>query len=183
MDKVQKNKMIRIMAECLVVFILGIILFTKILIHGVVPSGSMEPTLNVGDRCFINGLAYAKREPERGDIVIFKSDEMGGELLIKRIIGLPCDSISFQDGYIYLNGELVYEEYLPEDTETNSFRDFQVPEGCYFVMGDNREDSYDSRFWDNPYVEKEDIKGKMICSISLSKFANSAKSLIAEIKF
>lgn len=172
----QKN-----LLECAIIFVLAIIFFSTVIKNGVVPSGSMEPTLNIGDIAVVNGLAYIQKDPQRGDIVIFKTDEIPDDTLIKRVIGLPGDSLMFIDGYLYINGELIYEEYLPEDMETNSFKDFEVPDGCYFVMGDNRTNSYDSRSWNNPYITKDDIGGKMICDIPVSKLKASVKSLIANI--
>lgn len=156
-----------------------VIVFKMILMPGRIPSGSMEPTLNVGDIAIANGLAYINKEPQRGDIIVFRTEESGSETLIKRIIGIPGDCINFVDGYVYINGELVYEEYLPEDTETNSYKDFEVPDGCYFVMGDNRDNSYDSRGWANPYVTKEDIKGKMIFDIPVSRLIKTVKSFFS----
>lgn len=149
-----------------IVFVVSYQIFTKVVLVGVIPSGSMIPTLEVGDIVVANGLAYKLKEPQRGDIIIF---DMNGVTLIKRVIGVPGDSLMFVDGYLYLNGELVSEEYLPENIETNSFKDFEdIPDECYFVMGDNREHSYDSRFWDEPYVKADAIRGKMICDISLN---------------
>lgn len=113
-----------------------------------------------------------KNDPQRGDIVIFRTDEIPDEMLIKRVIGLPGDSLMFIDGSLYINGELLYEDYLAEGMQTNSFRDFEIPEGCYFVMGDNRTNSYDSRSWRNPYIMKADIKGKMILKLPFSKVKN-----------
>ena len=163
----------------IVVVIASEIFFTKVLIWGSVPSSSMAPTLNVGDVVFCNGLAYVKHEPQRGDIIVFTSRLKGyeGETITKRIIGLPGDDLMFIDGYIYLNGELVYEEYISPEIETNSFADFIVPEGCYFVMGDNRENSYDSREWDDPYVRKEDIRGKVMVNIPIEKLKNTVKTM------
>ena len=149
-----------------IVFVVSYQIFTKVVLVGVIPSGSMIPTLEVGDIVVANGLAYKLKEPQRGDIIIF---DMNGVTLIKRVIGVPGDSLMFVDGYLYLNGELVSEEYLPENIETNSFKDFEdIPDECYFVMGDNREHSYDSRFWDEPYVKADAIRGKMSCDISLN---------------
>lgn len=169
----------RNLIETGVIIIVAYIIFSMILIPGKIPSGSMEPTLNVGDIAVANGLAYLTKDPQRGDIVIFKADATGEDVLIKRVIGMPGDSLMFVDGYLYINGELVYEEYLPEDMETNSFKDFEVPEGCYFVMGDNRTSSYDSRSWENPYISKENIKGKMITDIPVSRLIKAIRSLFA----
>lgn len=118
-----------------IVFVVSYQIFTKVALVGVIPSGSMIPTLEVGDIVVANGLAYKLKEPQRGDIIIF---DMNGVTLIKRVMGVPGDSLMFVDGYLYLNGELVSEEYLPENIETNSFKDFEdIPDECYFVMGDN----------------------------------------------
>ena len=152
------------------VIILSNLFFKFVLVPGYVPSESMQPTLEISDWGFANGLAYVVHEPQRGDIIVFNSKELN-EVLVKRVIGLPGDTVSFYDGYVYINDGLVYEEYIGEDVETNSpTRDFIVPEGCYFVMGDNRTASYDSRFWSNPYVAKSDIIGKyMIKIINIKK--------------
>ena len=155
----------RFLLELMVVAIVFLLVFRFVLIPGSVVSSSMEPTLMTGDWGFVNGLAYVFNEPKRGDIISFYSREKN-EIMTKRVIGLPGDTVSFYDGYVYINYGLVYEEYLGEDVETNSvITDFIVPEGCYFVLGDNREGSYDSRFWADPYVRKGDIKGKWLTTI------------------
>ena len=138
--------------------------FKFILTPGLVPSGSMEPTLMTGDRILVNRLSYIVNEPQRGDVVAFYSEEYG-EVMIKRIIGLPGDNISFTNGYVYINDALVYEEYIDESIESNCADEFNVPDGCYFVMGDNRENSVDSRFFANPYISKESILGKFFCRL------------------
>ena len=156
--------------EVIVVAIISMLMFKFVLIPGIVPSSSMEPTLKVGDWGFANGLAYMFHEPERGDIVIVDSKELN-EIIVKRVIGLPGDTVSFYDGYVYINDGLVYEDYIGADVETNSaVSDFIVPDGCYFILGDNRADSYDSRYWNNPYVTKSEIKGKYLVALfNLSK--------------
>jgi signal peptidase I len=102
-------------------------------------------------------------EPERGDIVIFKFPDDESQKFIKRIIGLPGEKVVIEDGKIYINdSEVPLEEtYLKEEwvVGTGPY-EFNVPEGCYFVMGDNRNDSNDARFWDNTYVTAEEIIGK-----------------------
>ncbi len=155
----------RALIELAVVALVSFVMFKAVLVPGYVPSSSMEPTLMTGDWGFANGLAYVFHEPQRGDIVVFKSAELN-EILIKRIVGLPGDTVSFYDGYVYINDGLVYEEYIGKDVETNSnVQDFIVPDGCYFVLGDNRENSFDSRYWDNPYVAKKSIIGKYMFTI------------------
>ncbi len=143
------------------VLIIALVFSHTVLIHGFIPSGSMEPTLMTGDTVLVNGLAYTFHDPERGDIISFKSKETG-KTFIKRIIGIAGDEISFHDGYVYINGSPMYEPYIPEEVETNCVKVFAVPEDSYFVLGDNRELSYDSRYWLNPYVKRADIIGKYL---------------------
>ena len=153
----------------MIVVLIALILFTTVCAPGRIPSSSMEPTLNIGDIAITNNLAYMSKSPQRGDIVTLKSDATGNKTLIKRIVGLPGDSMMFIEGQIYINGERILEDYLPTGTETESFKDFEVPAGHYFVMGDNRSNSYDSRHWSNPYAPEESIHGKMYAVIPLSR--------------
>jgi signal peptidase I len=116
-----------------------------------IPSKSMVPTLEVGDRVFVNKFIYRFDPPERHDIIVFKSvegsTEGGQEDLIKRVVGLPGDEISVQDGALFVNGERQEEPYVNKQSpDTSSFGPAVVPEGKVFVMGDNRADSRDSRF-------------------------------------
>ena len=152
----------------IIVVLIALILFTTVFAPGRIPSGSMEPTLNIGDIAITNNLAYISKAPQRGDIVTLQSDATGNKTLIKRIVGLPGDSMMFIEGQIYINGKRILEDYLPAGIETESFKDFEVPAGHYFVMGDNRSNSYDSRHWINPYVPAESIHGKMYAVIPLS---------------
>ncbi len=168
------NERQKTVVECIITAIVVFFFFRTVILWGVVPSESMQPTLDVSDIVIANGLAYINDAPQRGDIVIFAGTEgdIKGEILIKRIIGLPGDSLMFVEGSVYINGQLYREEYLYEDMKTYSFKDYEIPEGCYFVLGDNRIDSYDSRYWNNPYITKDDIKGKMIMRIPVSSNLN-----------
>ncbi len=118
-----------------------------------VGSQSMVPTLEVWDRVLINKLAYDLEEPSRGDIVLFDSPEGGEEPLIKRVVALPGDSVELRRGHLFVNGERVSEPYLERKTcarglpKTCSFGPKTVPHGHVFVMGDNRTNSFDSRFF------------------------------------
>lgn len=128
-----------------------------------IPTKSMVPTLEVGDRLFVNKFIYRFHEPERGDIVVFKSvdgtTEGGQDDLIKRIVGLPGDRISVQDGILFINGVRQEEPYVNrQPPDSSSFGPVTVPEGGVFVMGDNRAGSIDSRFF-GP-VPYENIEGK-----------------------
>ena len=116
-------------------------------------SESMVPTLQVWDRLLINKLAYDLEGPERGDIVLFRDPEGGEEPLIKRVVGVPGDEITVREGTLFLNGEPQKEPYVVKRAcvrgapRTCSFDPVTVPKGHVFVMGDNRANSYDSRFF------------------------------------
>jgi signal peptidase I len=142
-----------------------IALFLKnfVIINATVPSGSMENTIMPGDDLFGLRIAYLFSEPERGDIIIFKYPDDESQKFIKRIIGLPGDEVVIEDGKIYINGseEPLDESYLKEEWVRNTGPyDFVVPEGCYLVMGDNRNDSWDARYWTNTYVTEDELIGK-----------------------
>jgi signal peptidase I len=134
-----------------------------VIINATVPTGSMENTIMPGDDLFGLRIAYLFSEPERGDIVIFKYPDDESQKFIKRIIGLPGDEVVIEDGKIYINGseEPLEEPYLKDEWVRNTGPyDFVVPDGCYFVMGDNRNDSWDARYWDNTYVTEDELIGK-----------------------
>lgn len=130
-----------------------------------IPSVSMVPTLEVGDRVLVNKFIYRFKEPERRDIVIFDAVANGKpETLIKRVVGLPGDRISLRDGILYLNGERQKEPYIVNKPcvrslpKTCSFGPVTVPKDHIFVMGDNRANSEDSRFI-GP-VPRQSVKGE-----------------------
>jgi signal peptidase I len=118
-----------------------------------IPSESMEPTLEVGDRVLVNKQAYEGplgHDIRRGDLIVFKKPEGGQdgvEDLIKRVIGLPGETVTVRDNVVYIDGKPLDEPYLPDDAYTDPFAGERVPEGHVFVMGDNRGDSRDSRFF------------------------------------
>ena len=129
-----------------------------------IPSGSMEPTLQIGDRILVNKLSYHFHGVDRGNIVVFSrppTENCGGPEvndLVKRVIGLPGDVISLSGGYVYIDGKKLDESWLPASEQgitvagpagntSNLARPYRVPNDNYFVMGDNRTDSCDSRYW------------------------------------
>lgn len=138
-----------------------VFLDTKVVVNSEVPSASMEETIMTGDHIFGNRMAYRDSDPERFDIVIFRMPDDKSLLYIKRIIGLPGETVSIVDGKVYIDGaeEPLEDDFIKEPME-GTFGTFQVPENCYFMLGDNRNNSLDSRYWNNPYVEREDILGK-----------------------
>ncbi len=147
-------------------FAVALLLKRFVIINANVPTGSMENTIIPGDNVLGFRLSYLFDEPERGEVIIFKFPDDESELFIKRVIGCPGDSVRIEDGKIYINDDPVPldEPYLKEAwTEGNGLYTFSVPENSYFVMGDNRNWSLDSRYWVNPYVTDDEILGKAIC--------------------
>jgi signal peptidase I len=123
-----------------------------------VESVSMQPTLYAGDFVIVNKLAYQfSPVPRRGDVIVFKyPPDPETTPYIKRVIGLPGDQIHIADGKVYINGQLMFEPYLKVVTKLGG--DWTVPEGQLFVMGDNRNNSSDSRKWG--FVPLENIIGR-----------------------
>ena len=135
-----------------------------------IPSGSMEQTIMTGDRIIAFRLSYIFGEPQRHDIVILPDpDNLRGDLYIKRIIGMPGETIFIVDGNVYIVpegqsvGEPLEEPFLdPYDPPRCNFGPITIPENSFFVMGDNRNNSQDSRHWDNQFVCEDSILGRAI---------------------
>jgi signal peptidase I len=138
-----------------------------------IPSASMEPTLEKGDRVLVNKLSYDLHDVNRGDVVVFElpEDKIGPDGikdLIKRVVGLPGDTIETRDGVVYVNDRRLEEPYLADGTRTgdptngnNPAIDRQVvPDGTVFVMGDNRSNSHDSRYADRGPIPIDSIVGR-----------------------
>ena len=138
----------------LFILVFVFILSRFVLFNGYIPSASMENTLMTKDR-FI-GLRLDKNY-KRGDIVVFRFDEK--KYYIKRIIGVGGDLIEIKRDCVYVNGKKLDEPYLKESMDSREGV-YIVPEDSYFFLGDNRNDSLDSRYWQNPYRTKEDIVAK-----------------------
>ena len=148
----------------LVALVVALVLRTFVVQTFYIPSGSMEPTLQVGDRILVNKLSYHLHSVHRGDIIVFArppAENCGGpqvDDLVKRVIGLPGDVISVSRGYVDINGKRLDETWLPASRQGitgqgpagNAFNlasPYKVKANNYFVMGDNRMDSCDSRYW------------------------------------
>lgn len=122
---------------------------------------SMRPTLQNQERLVVNKFIYNLHDPERGDILVFQYPKDPSRDFIKRVIAIPGDTIEIKDGHIYVNGELKNEPYILSTTR-GDYPLATVPEGHIFVMGDNRNNSEDSRFADVGMVPFDLIKGKAI---------------------
>ena len=141
---------------------LAFVLDKFIIVNAKIPSASMEPTIMTGDRLIGNRLAYLKSEPQRGDVIIFLFPDNEKEYFIKRVIGLPGETVTINAGKVFINDsdEPLDESKYIVDTPLGDFGPYVVPEGAYFTMGDNRNNSMDSRFWNQPYVFSDKILGK-----------------------
>ncbi|MEQ9550109.1 MAG: signal peptidase I [Coleofasciculus sp. G3-WIS-01] len=129
-----------------------------------IPSGSMEPTLQINDRLIIDKISYNFRQPQRGDIVVFSptdalKQQNFKDAFIKRVIGLPGETVEVKGGRVYVNGQVLREQYIEEEPEY-SYGPVTVPEDNYLVLGDNRNNSYDSHYWG--FVPRKNIIGRAI---------------------
>ena len=131
--------------------LIAFILNTSLIANCRVPSGSMEPTIMTGDRIIGSRLAYGFSDPQRGEIIIFDYPDDESVQYVKRIIGLPGEEIRISGGNVYIDGssDPLDEPYIMEAMAAAPDAVYVVPEDCYFVLGDNRNHSNDSRFWEN----------------------------------
>lgn len=160
----------------IIVVIVVTLVNNVILINAKIPSESMEKTIMAGDRIFGFRLSYGLnmdlfgnkisrkwKDPERFDIIIFRYPDDESQLFIKRLIGLPGETVEIKDGKVYINGseEPLDDSFVPE-TPLGNFGPYEVPEDCYFMLGDNRQNSKDSRYWKNTFVSFDQIVGRAI---------------------
>lgn len=132
-----------------------------------IPSGSMIPTFQVKDHLFVSKFNYWSKLPKRGDIVVFKFPEDPKKDFVKRVIGVEGDTVQIVNKQVFVSGNKMDEPYkihddpilIPGEPRDN-LRLIMVPKGCFFAMGDNRDKSYDSRFWG--FVPGENLKGKAL---------------------
>jgi len=179
-SKLKKKGAFREYAEAAVIaIVLALFIRTFVVQAFKIPSGSMEPTLLVGDHILVNKFLYGIKipfinktlipisEPKRGDVIVFIYPVDRSKDFIKRVIGLPGDEIKIIDHTIYVNGQPFEDEHgyysnavtrFKGSGEKTEFGPVTVPEDHLFVMGDNRNHSYDSRFWG--FVPLKDVKGK-----------------------
>nr|WP_317359571.1 signal peptidase I [uncultured Tyzzerella sp.] len=158
-----KKELIDIIKTIVIAVIVAFIITNFIIVNAVVPTGSMKNTILPNDRLIAFRLSYLFSEPQRGDIVVFKAPDDESVLYVKRIIGLPGETVNIVDGKVYINdsNEPLEDDYIMEEM-LGSFGPYVVPEGSYFMMGDNRNDSQDSRYWTNTFLPEDNILGKVI---------------------
>ena len=172
-----KMKIYNAFVECvkmiLIAILIAFVINTAFIANIKVPTSSMEPAIMAGDRAVGFRLAYLFSAPKRGDVIIFDYPDDESLKYVKRIIGEPGDEVIISDGRVYINksAQPIEEDYLNEMMETETDLSYLVPRDCYFVMGDNRNHSSDSRAWENIFV----ARNKIIAKVMFRYFPNIQK--------
>ena len=157
-----------------IVVILGIVTLIALALYGTgfsfsktksleMGSNSMIPNILPGQEVIYDTSAYKNHQPKLFDVITLKNPDDESQILVERIIGLPGDTINIIDGKIYVGESLEpLDDSFVSETPVGSFGPYNVPDNCYFVLGDNRNYSRDSRYWINTFLEQENILGKVI---------------------
>ena len=166
-EKPQKRRFSREVFEwvrALVIALLVAVFITQVIIvNARVPTGSMIPTIQEGDRVIGFRLAYVFDPPMRSDIIIFRYPDDESQYYVKRVIGLPGETVNIINGQVFIDDrDAPLEESYLNEPMMGSFGPYEVPEGHYFVMGDNRNHSWDSRSWQNTYVSEDQLVGEAV---------------------
>jgi len=161
-DKISKE-IIGWLKAIIFAFIGALIINNTLLASALVVSSSMENTIMTDSRVMGLRVAYLVSDPKRFDIILFQPPDDDASIpYVKRIIGLPFEEIEIIEGKVYIDdSDVPLDDYFIKEEALGDFGPVTVPEGCYFVMGDNRNDSHDSRFWNNTFIPREGIIGKL----------------------
>ena len=157
-----------------IVFVLAFIIRYFFIQPFIIEGSSMEPNFHDRQLILIDKITYRFQQPKMGDVVVFESPQNHAIYYIKRIIGLPGDKVSVKNGEVYINNAKITEPYLEDNQKTivdgseAGVLELKVPNDQYFVMGDNRDASSDSREWG--FLEKKYIAGKFLLVIYLTKY-------------
>lgn len=146
---------------------IALVLKNYVIANAKVPTGSMLNTIQEGDRIIASRLAYLNDDPERYDIIIFKYPDDESQYFVKRVIGLPGETVNIVNGIVYVtktDGTTIQldDSFVTNCVPVGNFGPYVVPEDSYFMLGDNRNNSEDSRYWENKYVKKDKIIGKVL---------------------
>lgn len=160
-------KLLRTLAMPAAIFLVVTVLARTVFLFALVPTGSMHPTLD--EPCYVvsNRLAFRKAGPQRGDIVLFTRATEDKTIYAKRIVGLPGETLEIVDGVTYIDGTPLEESYLAEPAESLDFGPFTIPEDSYFLMGDNRNHSYDSRYWEEHFVPESNVLSEILFALHI----------------
>lgn len=154
-----KKSALREMLESVVIAVLlAAVIRLFILEPFYIPSGSMEPTLMIGDRIIVSKVTYLVKDPTPGDVVVFKFPLDTNRNFVKRLVARGGDTVEIRNSKLYVNGKAVSEDYLPAGLVFSDFGPQKVPAGHYFMLGDNRNNSDDSRVWG--FLNEELIVGR-----------------------
>lgn len=165
-EKSKAQETIEFFVPIVIAVVVALLLKTFVFANAIVPTGSMLNTIQQKDRIIASRLAYINEDPQRYDIVIFKYPDDESQYYVKRIVGLPGETVQVINGIVYVtktDGETIQldDSFVTACEPEGTFGPFDVPEDCYFMMGDNRNNSKDSRFWQNKYVHRDKIIGKV----------------------
>jgi signal peptidase I len=163
--KSEVRKDIASWAKTIVFAVLVAAVFNNVVIvNATVPTGSMMDNIKPKDRIIAFRLSYIFQAPKRFDIVVFRFPDNRQVLYVKRIIGLPGETVTIRGGKVYINdsAEPLNDDFVRETPRDEDLGPYEIPEGSYFMMGDNRNSSADARVWQNTYVVKSDILGKVL---------------------
>ena len=160
----EENPVVEIAKTLATAFVLAIGIRTLVAEARYIPSSSMEPTLEINDRLIIEKISYRFRTPRRGDVVVFSPTDKLREqnfkdAFIKRVIGLPGETVEVRGGTVYVNGEALREKYI-EEAPDYKYGPVEVPGDRYLVLGDNRNNSYDSHYWG--FVPRDNLIGRAV---------------------
>ena len=167
MGKNEKGRFKETIDSIVVAFVIAMIIRAFCLQAYKIPSGSMLTTLLIGDHILVNKMAYLFNDPKNEDVIVFEYPMDPSKDFIKRVVGIPGDKIKIVNKQIYRNDKKIdetfarfssYTTYYLDNNPRDNMEEFIVPKGYYFVMGDNRDSSFDSRYWG--FVNKKMIKGK-----------------------
>lgn len=164
--KSKLRELVEFLIPIAVAIIVAILLKSLVFANAVVPTGSMLNTIHEGDRIIASRIAYINNDPQRYDIVIFDYPDDETQCYVKRIIGLPGETVQVVNGVVYVtktDGETIQldDSFVTNCEPEGDFGPFEVPEDSYFMMGDNRNTSWDSRYWSNKFVHESKILGKV----------------------
>jgi len=162
MDNFTK-KILKAIIIYVIVAVIFVILFQIVFMLSFVPSSSMEGTIQTNSVVFSTRYDVDEEDIERFDILVFIPPDNPDITYIKRVIGLPGETIEVKEGKVYTDGFELDDSFIKGSQNQVGDGIYEIPEGCYFFMGDNRNNSKDGRFWDTPYVPAEDIQAKAKC--------------------